>query len=64
MRSTCSLENHTGYFESSEPGSRDENKTDKRFFWLSLYATPAIWVVFGILAMVRVSPIWIVEVGK
>ncbi|PGH20717.1 golgi apparatus membrane protein tvp23 [Polytolypa hystricis UAMH7299] len=47
-------------FESSDPTTRTINATDKRFFWLSLYATPALWVGLAILAIVRLqSVIWL-----
>lgn len=39
--------------------------TDKRFFWLSLYVTPALWVGLAILAIVRlVGVIWLSLIGK
>jgi hypothetical protein len=42
-----------------------ENKTDKRFFWLTMYAVPALWVGLAILALVRLQNlIWLVTVGK
>ncbi|PYH46748.1 DUF846 domain-containing protein [Aspergillus saccharolyticus JOP 1030-1] len=47
-------------FESSDPTTRTIAATDKRFFWLSLYVTPALWVGLAILAIVRLSsPIWL-----
>ncbi|CAG7916031.1 unnamed protein product [Penicillium olsonii] len=47
-------------FESSDPNVRTVTATDKRFFWLSLYVTPALWVGLAILAIVRlVSVIWL-----
>ncbi|KAJ9615780.1 Golgi apparatus membrane protein tvp23 [Cladophialophora chaetospira] len=40
-----------------------ENKTDKRFFWLSMYVVPALWVGLAILAIVRLQNlIWLVTV--
>lgn len=52
-------------FESSDPNVRTVTATDKRFFWLSLYITPALWVGLAILAIVRfVSPIWLSLIGK
>ena len=48
-------------FESSP---RTQNPTDKRFFWLSLYIAPALWVGLAVLAVVRLqSVIWLVEVA-
>ncbi|KAJ5679589.1 Golgi apparatus membrane protein tvp23 [Penicillium macrosclerotiorum] len=47
-------------FESSDPNVRTIAATDKRFFWLSLYLAPALWVGLAILAIVRlVSVIWL-----
>ncbi|CRG87465.1 Golgi apparatus membrane protein TVP23 [Talaromyces islandicus] len=47
-------------FESSEPGTRTITATDKRFFWLSLYSTPALWIALAIFALVRMqNVIWL-----
>ncbi|KAL4948073.1 hypothetical protein BDW69DRAFT_100655 [Aspergillus filifer] len=47
-------------FESADPNTRTVTATDKRFFWLSLYVTPALWIGLGILAIVRLnSVIWL-----
>ncbi|KAL1849301.1 Golgi apparatus membrane protein tvp23 [Paecilomyces lecythidis] len=47
-------------FESSDPNTRTINATDKRFFWLSMYATPALWIGLAILAIVRLNNvIWL-----
>ncbi|KLJ06494.1 golgi apparatus membrane protein TVP23 [Blastomyces silverae] len=47
-------------FESSDPNTRTINATDKRFFWLSLYATPALWIGLAILAIIRLqNVIWL-----
>jgi hypothetical protein len=52
-------------FESSDPNVRSINATDKRFFWLSLYATPALWIGLAILAIVRLqNVIWLSLVGE
>lgn len=52
-------------FESSDPNVRTITATDKRFFWLSLYLTPALWVGLAILAIVRlVGVIWLSLVGQ
>ncbi|KAI5286571.1 Golgi apparatus membrane protein tvp23 [Ascosphaera acerosa] len=67
--STTTTSSNGGYeshwvFESSEPGSRVINGTDKRFFWLALYATPALWIALAILAVLRLqSIIWLSLVG-
>ncbi|KAL4811301.1 hypothetical protein BDV18DRAFT_129081 [Aspergillus unguis] len=47
-------------FESADPNTRTITATDKRFFWLSLYVAPALWIALGILAIVRLnSVIWL-----
>ena|SRR2546423_1184855 len=51
-------------FESSSPETRTINATDKRFFWLTMYTVPALWVGLAILAIVRlIGVIWLVIVG-
>lgn len=35
------------------------NATDSRFFWLSLYASPVLWIVLAIVAIVRFEFIWL-----
>jgi len=51
-------------FESAEPETRVVNATDRRFFWLALYAQPALWVGLAILALVRLKFIWLSLVGE
>lgn len=55
-------------FESQDRGSNDpapQNLTDKRFFWLALYAQPGLWIGLAIFAIVRLeNPIWLSLVGK
>ncbi|KAJ6171288.1 hypothetical protein N7470_000355 [Penicillium chermesinum] len=47
-------------FESSDPNVRTITATDKRFFWLSLYVAPALWIGLGIVAILSLgSPIWL-----
>ncbi|OJJ97902.1 hypothetical protein ASPACDRAFT_80028 [Aspergillus aculeatus ATCC 16872] len=47
-------------FESSDPTTRTIAATDKRFFWLSLYLTPTLWVGLAILAIIKLSSvIWL-----
>ncbi|KAF2863444.1 DUF846-domain-containing protein [Piedraia hortae CBS 480.64] len=50
-------------FESApppnEPGGKIVNATDKRFFWLSLYVQPALWIGLAILAFVKLEFIWL-----
>ncbi|KAF2723220.1 DUF846-domain-containing protein [Polychaeton citri CBS 116435] len=45
--------------QPNEPGGKLINATDKRFFWLSLYCQPAIWVALAIIAIFKVHPIWL-----
>lgn len=35
------------------------NATDKRFFWLALYAQPGLWVALAIAAIFKLKPIWL-----
>ncbi|KAI4171498.1 MAG: hypothetical protein LQ343_004236 [Gyalolechia ehrenbergii] len=45
---------------SVESGAPTQNATDKRFFWLALYAQPALWVILAIVSLVRLlNPIWL-----
>lgn len=45
-------------------GAGAQNLTDKRFFWLALYAQPGLWVGLAIFAIVRFeNPIWLSLVG-
>ncbi|KAF2855444.1 golgi apparatus membrane protein-like protein tvp23 [Plenodomus tracheiphilus IPT5] len=46
-------------FESADPETRDVNATDKRFFWLALYAQPVLWIVLAIVALVSLQFIWL-----
>lgn len=49
---------------SVESGAPTQNATDKRFFWLALYAQPALWVTLAIVSVVRLlNPIWLSLVG-
>ncbi|KAI8814723.1 hypothetical protein BJ742DRAFT_671449, partial [Cladochytrium replicatum] len=45
-------------FESRE--NRTVNQVDSRIFWGSLYITPVIWGLFGLLAILRFSVEWFV----
>ncbi|KAH9840481.1 Golgi apparatus membrane protein tvp23 [Teratosphaeria destructans] len=60
--SDCAGDGHW-VFESApqpnEPGGKIVNATDKRSFWLALYAQPALWVVLAILALVKLEFIWL-----
>ncbi|RMZ66890.1 golgi apparatus membrane tvp23 [Pyrenophora seminiperda CCB06] len=47
-------------FESLDPETgRQINATDKRFFWLALYAQPVLWVVLAVVALVSLEFIWL-----
>ena len=53
-------------FESADTSQRPggTNKTDSRFFWLALYVQPALWIGLAILAVVRLSFVWLSVIGK
>lgn len=53
-------------FESAPPEQREtQNGTDKRFFWLSMYVVPALWIALAVLALLRLQNfIWLVTNGK
>jgi hypothetical protein len=51
-------------FESADPESREQNATDKRFFWMALYVQPVLWVVLAIFALIGLKFIWLTLVGK
>lgn len=46
-------------FESADPETRQINATDKRFFWLSLYAQPLLWIALAVVALVKFEFIWL-----
>merc|ERR1711939_142776 len=45
--------------QPNEPGGKLVNATDKRFFWLALYAQPALWVALAIVSLVQLKFIWL-----
>lgn len=49
--------------QPNEPGGKLVSATDKRFFWLALYAQPALWVALAIVAIVKFEFIWLTLVG-
>jgi len=51
-------------FESADPETREINATDKRFFWLALYAQPVLWILLAIVALLRFEFIWLTLVGE
>lgn len=40
-----------------------QNATDRRFFWLALYAQPGLWVGLAVFAVVRLEFVWLGLVG-
>ncbi|KAL7272242.1 Golgi apparatus membrane protein tvp23 [Rhizina undulata] len=48
----------TWVFESADE-SRQINATDSRFFWLSLYSTPVLWILLAVVAIVKFEFIWL-----
>jgi len=50
--------------QPNEPGGKLVNATDKRFFWLALYAQPALWVALAVVALVTWKFIWLTLVGE
>ncbi|KAF2662838.1 golgi apparatus membrane protein-like protein tvp23 [Lophiostoma macrostomum CBS 122681] len=51
-------------FESFEEGSRVINATDKRFFWIALYAQPVLWILLAVVALASMEPVWLTLVGE
>lgn len=51
-------------FESADPAEREVNATDKRFFWIALYAQPVLWILMAIVALVSFEFIWLTLVGE
>ncbi|KAF2836410.1 DUF846-domain-containing protein [Patellaria atrata CBS 101060] len=47
-------------FESADP--RPTNATDRRFFWLALYAQPALWVALAIVDIMTLKFVWLILV--
>lgn len=50
--------------QPNEPGGKLVNATDKRFFWLALYAQPGLWVALAVVAIVKFEFIWLTLVGE
>lgn len=42
-------------FESLEEGQRAVDKKDSFVFWTLLYATPAVWCVLGLVAILKLN---------
>jgi hypothetical protein len=51
-------------FESADAESREQNVTDKRFFWMALYVQPVLWVVLAVFALIGLKFIWLTLVGE
>jgi hypothetical protein len=57
-------------FESADPETRPISATDRRFFWLAVYAQPALWVLLGVVAIIKIigfidfTPLWLTLVGE
>jgi hypothetical protein len=51
-------------FESADPSVREINATDKRFFWIALYAQPVLWILLAVVALVSFEFIWLTLVGE
>ena len=48
----------TWVFEAP-PEDRVINATDSRFFWISVYSAPVVWVLLAVVAVVRLEFIWL-----
>ncbi|KAF2270631.1 golgi apparatus membrane protein-like protein tvp23 [Lojkania enalia] len=46
-------------FESADPETRQVNATDKRFFWIALYAQPVLWILLAVVALASFEFIWL-----
>lgn len=51
-------------FESADPETRTINATDKRFFWIALYAQPVLWILLAVVALASLEFIWLTLVGE
>ena len=54
----------TWVFESAGGRGDNGNKTDSRFFWLALYVQPALWIGLAIMALIKLSFMWLSIIGK
>lgn len=50
-------------FESKPPNTFRANPIDSRLFWWSLYLYPAVWVLLGVVAVLRLEFPWLIVVG-
>lgn len=51
----------TWVFETADP-QRYINPIDSKAFWLLIYAVPAAWVFFGLLAVLKFNVMWLLAV--
>ena len=51
-------------FESADPETRTINATDRRFFWIALYAQPVLWILLAVVALASLEFIWLTLVGE
>lgn len=51
----------TWVFETADP-QRYINPIDSKVFWLLIYAVPAVWVFFGLLALLKFNVMWLLAV--
>jgi hypothetical protein len=51
-------------FESADPNTRETNATDRRFFWLAMYAQPALWIALAVVACVKLNFVSLTLVGE
>ncbi|KAK0515572.1 hypothetical protein JMJ35_001606 [Cladonia borealis] len=57
---TSTGDSHWVFESQDRSGEGGQNATDKRFFWLALYAQPALWVGLAVFAIVRLeNVIWL-----
>ncbi|CAK9840523.1 Golgi transport protein Tvp23 [Schizosaccharomyces pombe] len=49
-------------FESADP-SRPRNAVDQKTFWYALYLYPFIWIILGIVAIIRFEFLWLALVA-
>lgn len=48
-------------FETADP-QRYINPIDSKMFWLLIYAVPAVWTFFGLIAILKVNVLWFIAV--
>lgn len=61
---TATGDSHWVFESAPEERRQTQNATDKRFFWLTMYTVPALWVGLAILAIIRLQNfIWLVTIG-